>query len=233
MTTYKYAIIGAMKDEITVYLEQLDAKQTQTWNGIDIHTGVFQNEKVLLVQCGVGKVFAAMICQYIITAYAPQYILFSGVAGALDPSYEIGDIIIGEDCMQHDLIAAPIGFKRGQVPYTSLHYFKAAPELLQIAQTYKGINQRIHFGRILSGDQFISRSERERFDYLDALEGNAIEMEGAAIGQVCTVNNVPFLLIRSISDKADEEASVDYASFFPKVARNNVKIVSYIIQNTL
>ena len=225
-------IIGAMDDEISMYLEHIkDLKETK-WNIFTFYEGTIENQNVVLVKSGVGKVFASMVSQHMIDTYSPDKILFTGVSGSINPILDIGDVIIGTDSVHHDFDASPLGFKRGQISYTDYQFFKCDEDLIKLAETAKLDEHKIIKGRILTGDQFFTQKDKETHTYIrDELHGDCIEMEGAAVGQVCVVNNIPHLIIRTTSDKANESAVLDYNSFKSIVAMNSFKIVHHILKN--
>jgi adenosylhomocysteine nucleosidase/adenosylhomocysteine/aminodeoxyfutalosine nucleosidase len=222
------AIIGALDEEIQAYLEVMQEQTFVQWNAIRFYQGQLFGQEVVVVKSGVGKVFAAMVTQKLIDTYQPKAILFTGVAGGLNPNYAVGDIVVAHDCIQHDLNTTALGIPRGHVPYTSYRFFETDTQLKTLALAAKS-EHTIHCGRIVTGDQFLTHKEMQQYDYLTTeLAGDAVEMEGAAVGFVCTVNEVPFLIIRTISDKADAEASTSYVEFLPLVAHNSVEMVAQI-----
>jgi len=225
------AIIGAMDGEIKEILTHTDMQQSREWNGFQFHTGLFENKKVVVAKGGVGKVMIAMLTQKLIDEYAPEMIIFTGIAGALNPELEVGDIVVARDCMQHDLDATALGFKRGEVPY-SPHYIQKTDETLyQIAMRYAPDGHNVKSGRILTGDQFITTASTQQATFLrDKLGGDAIEMEGASLGLVSELNEIPFLIIRTISDKADKKAHVDFSKFLPEASKANCQMLRHIFQ---
>ena len=228
----KIGIIGAMDEEISNYIEHIkDIKKTK-WKIFTFYEGTFNGHAVVLVKSGVGKVFASMICQYLIDKFNVGTILFTGVGGSLNPDLEIGDVVVSVDSVHHDFDAVPLGFKRGQITYTDYRFFKADKKLIDLALTTKLEKNKIIKGRILTGDQFFTQSERKEHKYLkDELKGDCIEMEGAAVAQVANINNIPHLIVRTMSDKADGTAVEDYNKFRTIVASNSFKIVYHIIKN--
>ena len=224
------AIIGALDAEIEEYKHHITEIEQVAWHEFVFYTGLWHGKKVVLVKSGVGKVFAAMITQKVIDTYQPECILFTGVAGGLNTSYEVGDVIIARDCIQHDMDATELGFSRGTIPYTKYRFFESDAALKKLALATP-MEHTLHEGRIVTGDQFLTKKELLAFDYLTKeLGGDAVEMEGAAVGQVCTVNQVPFLIIRTISDKADENATLSFTEFLPTVAKNSFHVVSHVLK---
>lgn len=224
------AIMGAMDEEVDVFKSHLELSREDVWHEFVFYQGKLWGKEVVLVKCGIGKVFAAMVTQHLIDTYQPASIIFTGVAGGLNPKYKIGDVVVAKDCIQHDLDARSFGYERGQVPGSSYKEFVCEEELVKKAIEAKLNKGQIYSGRILSGDQFISESHRPEYSYLkDELKGDAVEMEGAAVGQVCAVNEVPFVVIRTISDQADGEAPEDFAKFLPEVVNNSVAVIKQVL----
>ncbi len=225
------AIIGAMDEEIEVFKSQLEGIKEESWHEFVFYQGKLWGREVVLVKCGIGKVFAAMVTQHLLDTYEPKQVIFTGVAGGLNLDYRIGDVVVAKDTIQHDLDARVMNYERGQVPGSSYKEFVCDEGLVSKAMEVKLENAQVYLGRILSGDQFISESHRPEYSYLTKeLNGDAVEMEGAAVGQVCTVNGVPFVIIRTISDQANGEAPVAYEQFMPQVAANSEVIVRQLVE---
>jgi 5'-methylthioadenosine/S-adenosylhomocysteine nucleosidase len=224
-------IIGALDEEINAFLDHLENKKETKWNGFTFFEGEILGKKVVLVKSGIGKVFASLVCQKLIDTYAPEKIIFTGVAGSLNNELEIGDVVVGKDAVQHDLDGAYLGAKLGQIPYTDYRFFKADEKLVKIALEAIPEGHKIISGRVLTGDQFITQKEKsEKQKIFEELEGDCIEMEGASVGQVCTINNIPFVIIRSISDKADGSDARDFDKFKHIAAENSSKVVLRILE---
>jgi 5'-methylthioadenosine/S-adenosylhomocysteine nucleosidase len=207
-------IVGAMSEEI----EQI-AQQVQD--------GQLAGKAVHVEAVGVGKVMSAMTTQRLIDQLQPDFVLMVGVAGALNPALSIGDIVLAERTIQHDLDTTALGIPRGTVPFTSWRWLEADPEWLQKARDLL----QCHCGIILTGDQFMSRSAQQQNAYLRAeLHGDAVDMESAAVAQVCACNSIPHLVIRMISDTADGSAKVDFWRFMPQAGKRLAEIVVDLIQ---
>ncbi len=221
-----------MDAEIAQYLKNSEPKRTTDWNGITFHEAGLFGKSTVIVKSGVGKVFAAMVCERLIDIYGPVAVVFTGVAGALNSELDIGDVVLSKTCIQHDVDVQALGFMRGTIPYTELREFKADEKLLEIAQCTKLGSKKIIAGRILTGDQFITKKEMNEHKYLtDELHGDAIEMEGGSIAQVCTLNKIPFIIVRTVSDRADGTAASDFNKFLPVVARNSFDVVRNLLLN--
>jgi 5'-methylthioadenosine/S-adenosylhomocysteine nucleosidase len=226
------AILGAMEAEITEFLAHAELLRRDEWNGFAFHVIRLEGREAVLAKCGIGKVFAALVSQHLIDTYAPARMLFTGVAGALNPAYEIGDVVVARDCLQHDVDGRALGFARGHLLYTDLKIFAADPVMAGLAASAPAVGHRIHTGRILTGDQFMTRDEINHHRYLmEELAGDAVEMEGAAMAQVCAVNRVPFAVVRTISDRADGDAVHDFNRFLPVVAHNSFAIARHVLAN--
>jgi 5'-methylthioadenosine/S-adenosylhomocysteine nucleosidase len=220
-----------MDGEIAEFLAVLEDKKEEKWTDFTFYTGRIESKDVIVVKSGVGKVMAALVAQYVIDTYKPETIIFTGLAGGLNSELEIGDILVARDCVQHDLNVISLGFKRGEIPYTPYRILNCDAGLLDLAMKYTPESGKILKGRILTGDQFITNRTLKSLQYLyDDLAGDAVEMEGAAVGLVATVNKIPFLLIRIISDRADTYAHIDFASFLPKASRSSLQFIRYILR---
>ncbi len=224
----KIGLIGAMDEEITLYKSDLKNLNESKKAKYTFYEGILNEKQVVLVKSGAGKVNAAACAQMLIDKFNVSYIIFTGVAGALNPSLNIYDIVISQDSIQHDMDATALGFDRGQIPFEDSKIFEADKILRELA--YKiakedGLNPIL--GRILTGDQFIQSEDKSRSLH-NYLKGDGVDMETAAVAHVCEINNVSYVAIRSISDKADHLANVDFKDFCEKAAKN-----SYIIVNKL
>mgnify|MGYP001584314572 FL=1 len=215
-------IIGAMDDEIKMYKEHLTNMKEVHYKTLTFYTGKLQGKDVVVVKSGVGKVFAAMICQYLIDRFNVTTVLFTGVGGSLNPTLEIGDVVVSRDSVHHDFDAIALGFPRGNIAYTQYRFFKADTRLIELALKAKVGEHKVIAGRILTGDQFLTHKEKQEHTYLvEELKGDCVEMEGAAVAQVCVINEIPHLIVRTVSDKADGTAVEDYNTFTPIVAHNS------------
>lgn len=224
------AIMTAMDCELAELLSATAISATEKWNGFSLHRGRLCEQEVILVRSGCGKVRSAMVAQHLIDGYKPRCLIFTGLAGALNKSYEIGDIIIGSDYVQHDMDAIALGFKRGQIPYEETRFLSCDENLIKLAQTYSSSEHAVRFGRVLTGDQFLTHADVLSHRYLtEELAGDAVDMEGASVGLVCHLNHVPYLLLRTVSDRADSNAPLDFNAFIPLASRHSVQFVKYIL----
>jgi adenosylhomocysteine nucleosidase len=228
-----HVIIGAMVEEVEEFLAHATVSRVVDRGAFHVHEAVMYGVPVAIIKCGVGKVFAAMITQHVIDTYAPVAVISTGVAGGLSPTLSIGDVVVSRDCLHHDLDTRALGFPRGRIPYTDYRFFSGDEALVRraVAADLGSRNHKLVAGRILTGDQFIHGDRATTHAYLtEELEGDAVDMESAAIAQVCTVNRTPFVSVRTLSDMADGSADVDYMKFLPLVVNNSFHIVQHILQ---
>jgi adenosylhomocysteine nucleosidase len=229
----RIAVIGAMKEEVAEFLAHATVTRVVDRGAFHVHEALLCGKPVVIIRCGVGKVFAAMITQHVIDAYAPAAVVSTGVAGGLSKDLAIGDVVVSRDCIHHDLDTSALGFPRGRIPYTDLRFFAADETLaaLALSADLESRSHRVVPGRIVTGDQFIHGDRATTHPYLtDELQGDAVDMESAAIAQVCTVNKTPFVSVRTLSDMADGSAGVDYEKFLPEVASNSFHIVKAVLE---
>jgi 5'-methylthioadenosine/S-adenosylhomocysteine nucleosidase len=222
-------ILSAIPEEIQDFLSHFTDIQTQTHGPFTTYHTQTSRQPLIFSTTGVGKVSAAMTTQHLIDRFEPRCILFTGLAGALNPTYEIGDLIIADQCIQYDIDASELGFPAGTIPYTEYHTFTPDAALLKLAQQID-TDQTVQTGTILTGDQFMTHDKRARFQpLLNHFNGDAIEMEGAALAHVCTHNQTPFLLLRTISDKANAEASLDFSRFLKTASKHSFELIQFLI----
>lgn len=224
-------IVGAMDEEIALLLEQLSDMKEEVQVGNRFYSGQLHGHQVVICKSGVGKVNAAITTQVLVDRYQIKRLLFTGVAGAVAPSLNIGDLVISTACIQHDMDVTALGYKRGQIPYQETSTFEADDELVTVAER---VCQQLFAGQymkgiVLSGDQFIANPEQVRELY-EVFNGACTEMEGAAVAQACMVNDIPFVIIRSMSDKADGSAHVNFAEFTVKASEHSYRIVAEMLK---
>lgn len=224
-------IIGAMEEEIINIKSQIDIISTKNIVGLDFYMGKMFGNSVVLVRSGIGKVNAAICAQILIDLYAVDYIINVGVAGAINKDLDIGDVVISSDAVHHDFDTTVFGDAIGTIPRMKESNFKADEELIKLAVKAgeKENNKKVIVGRIASGDQFISTPEAKNKIW-NNFKAACTEMEGAAIAHVCSLNKIPFVIIRSISDKAEEGSNDNYEQFFRESAKISAKIVENIIE---
>ena len=229
----KIGIIGAMAEEVSELKASLqDAKVTKIAR-MEFCEGSFGNTDVVVVQSGIGKVNAAACAQILINHFGVTHVMNTGVAGSLNSKIDIGDIVVSTDAMYHDVEATIFGYAKGEVPQVGTASFVADEMLRKAAvEAVKEAAPDIHVfeGRVVSGDQFISSREGKNH-IRDTFQGDCTEMEGAAIAQVAYINDVPFVIIRAISDKADDSGQEAYDVFEKKAAMHCAHVVEYMISH--
>lgn len=225
-------IIGAMDEEVNKLKEVLCDVTVDTVAGMSFNKGLFNGKDVVIVRSGIGKVNAGICTQILADKYNVDYIINTGIAGSLKNEINIGDIVLSEDAIQHDMEAVAFGYEPGVIPRMETSTFKGDERLIEIAKSAcKAACPAVgvHVGRVLTGDQFISdKAVKNRL--VETFAGYCCEMEGAAIAQAAYLNNVPFIIIRAISDKADDSASMDYPAFEAMAIENSVKLVTEMIK---
>ncbi|WP_069650192.1 5'-methylthioadenosine/adenosylhomocysteine nucleosidase [Caloranaerobacter ferrireducens] len=227
----KIGIIGAMDEEIKILKDKMKIDKVTEKAKMEFCEGKLNDKDIVLVRCGIGKVNAAICTQILITYFNVDCIINTGVAGAIHDSLNIGDIVISTDVVQHDVDATGFGYELGEIPRLDEYKFKADERLIDIAKKVAAeelVGHKLYEGRILSGDVFVASPEKK--DKLwEIFKGYCVEMESAAIGQTCYLNNIPFVIFRAISDKADGSAHVNFNEFVIESAKNSAEIVQRII----
>lgn len=224
-------IIGAMEEEVSQIVNMMNNVEPTVLAGMTFNKGTLNGKDLVVVRSGIGKVNAAICTQILATYFKVNYVINTGVAGSLKNEINIGDIIISTDALQHDMDATGFGYEPGMIPRMQTSVFEADRHLVDIAEKacHTAVPEvGVFKGRVVSGDQFITdKATKERLIRLFA--GYCTEMEGAAIAQAAYLNNIPFLIIRAISDKADDSASMDYGEFERKAIDNSVKMLCEMI----
>ena len=228
----RIGIIGAMEMEVATLKNEMTIKNTTTRAGMVFCEGTLEGKDVVIVRSGVGKVNAALCVQLLIDAFNADMIINTGVAGSLNNDINIGDIVVSTDAVYHDVDATLFGYQKGEVPQLGRLAFPADETLcVKTAEAVRNAAPDCHVfeGRIASGDQFIA--ERARKDEIGTTM-NAIctEMEGAAIAHAAFLNETPFVILRAISDKADESVHVSYDEFEEKAAHDCAAITKELVK---
>ncbi len=216
----RIAIVSAMQEELAAVLALMQGQQKQTIAGRDFWQGQLHGREVVVVLTRIGKVAAAATATILIERFGVQRLVFTGVAGGLHPSVQVGDVVVASEFLQHDMDASPL-FPRFEVPLTGMSRFEADAGLsreLASAVRLALPEARLHLGLIVSGDRFVSTSLESRALQAVLPDALAIEMEGAAIAQVCADYGVAFAAVRTISDRADDAAHGDFMAFIQTTA---------------
>lgn len=220
-------IIGAMDEEVAKIKAVMTNVTVHTVAGMDFFEGRLSGKEAVVVRSGIGKVNAGICSQILVDRFYISAIVNTGIAGSLRNEINIGDIVLSTDAVQHDVDAGGFGYPAGQIPRVDVFAFKADEKLLQLAKVCnEEVNPDIQTftGRVVSGDQFIAEKEKKRW-LTETFDGSCAEMEGAAIAQAAYLNKIPYLVIRAISDKADESAGVDYPTFEAQAIQHSVNLL--------
>lgn len=219
-------IIGAMDIEVESIKALLSDISTEKISGVSFVKGKFSGKDIVVAKCGVGKVFSALCTEAMILTYKPTAIINVGVAGCLTPELKIGDVVIATDVVQHDMDTSPLGDPIGMLSDINIIHIKTDEKVTALLEeSVKDSGLEYKLGTIASGDQFIASKDKK--DFIKANFGAiSCEMEGGSIGHVCYVNNVPFAVLRAMSDGADDGATMDFPAFCKMAAENEVKVIT-------
>lgn len=218
--TRPLAIVSAMQEELAAVLLLMQGQQKQTIAGRDFWLGQLHGRDVIVVLSRIGKVAAATTATVLIERFGVQSLVFTGVAGGLHVDAQVGDVVIASDFLQHDMDASPL-FPRFEIPLTGLSRLATDGALSQqlMAATKSALPAvRVHSGLVVSGDRFVSTSAESAALQAMLPYALAVEMEGAAIAQVCADYGVAFAAVRTISDRADDDAHGDFLQFVKTTA---------------
>lgn len=227
----KIGIIGAMKEEVETLITSMEEAHRTTKASMDFYEGKLWGNDAVVVMSGIGKVNMAVCTQIMIDSFGVEKLINTGVAGGLYKDIEIGDIVISSDAVQHDVDAAGFGYKLGEIPRMECSVFRADENLIKEAEeACKKVNPDIQCftGRVLSGDQFISSNEKKHW-LTKNFGGYCAEMEGAAMAQTAYLNGVPFVILRAISDKCDDTATVNYSEFEKAAIKHIIRLIHGIL----
>ena len=220
-------IIGAMEEEVAHLKEAMQVEKTVERAAMPFVKGKLDGKDVVVVRSGIGKVNAGICAQILADLFEVDTLINTGVAGSLDAALDIGDIVISTDAVQHDMDVSALGDPVGQIPRMDTFAFPADERLVQLAvQANEEANPDIHTftGRVVSGDQFVSDGAvKERL--VTQFQAKCTEMEGAAIAQAAYLNKISCVIIRAISDKADNSSTMDYAAFEKQAITHTVRLV--------
>ncbi|QNM04571.1 5'-methylthioadenosine/adenosylhomocysteine nucleosidase [Qiania dongpingensis] len=224
-------IIGAMEEEVNQLKAAMEEVSVETKASMDFCRGRLSGKDIVVVRSGIGKVNAGICTQILADLYSVNAVINTGIAGSLHAQIDIGDIVLSTDVLQHDVDAVAFGYPVGQIPRMESLSFQADRHLADCAEKCcQRVNPDIKTfkGRVLSGDQFVADKEKKEW-LIKTFGGLCTEMEGAAIGQASYLNGIPFLIVRAISDKADDSASMDYPAFEAKAISHTVALVKDMV----
>lgn len=225
-------IIGAMEEEVELLKEKMTDTVIVEKAGMKFVKGTLKGQTAVVVRSGIGKVNAGICTQILADEFQVGAVINTGIAGSLKAEINIGDIVLSTDTMQHDVDAREFGYPLGQIPRMETLTFLADEKLRKLAkEVCEEVNPDIQVfeGRVTSGDQFVADKETKE-KIIENTQAYCTEMEGAAIGQAAYLNKIPYLVIRAISDKADDSAHVDYPTFERQAIRHTVNLVSSMME---
>ena len=224
-------IIGAMEEEVAVLKQEMNIEETVDYASMRFCKGTLCGKNVVIVRSGIGKVNAAICAQVLVDRFNVDILINTGIAGSLDAAIDIGDMVISTDLVEHDMDATIFGDPLGQVPRMDTFSFPAAASLIEkavAANEEANPDIKTFTGRIVSGDQFVSSAEvKEKL--VKNFGGKCTEMEGAAIAHAAYLNKISCVIIRAISDKADNSATMDYPTFEKKAIEHSVRLVRNLL----
>lgn len=231
MTVQTVAIIGAMEQEIELLKNRLEAAETFRLGAFEAYRGRLAGKTVVLARSGIGKVNAAVATAWVVNQFAPDAVVNTGSAGGLGKGLKVGDVVIGLETAHHDVDVTAFGYTWGQVPQLPARYAAdaaLAAAATEAAQAFEGAE--VVQGLVVSGDQFVHSSDkvaeiRSRFEGVQA-----VEMEAAAIAQSCHQLGVPFVVVRAVSDSADEKADISFETFLQTAAVSSANMVLRLLE---
>ena len=227
----KIGIIGAMELEVETLKSAMTVERKIVKAGMEFNEGTLKGTKVVIVKSGIGKVNAALCVQILADLFNVTHVINTGVAGSLNAKLNIGDILISKIALQHDMDATNFGYPKGEIPQMGITEFVANDKMVSLAydtctKLFPEITAVV--GRVVSGDQFIAEDDIKK-RLIDEFQGDCCEMEGAAIAHGAYLNNIPFVVLRAISDKADGSAQMDYPTFEQESAKRCAKLVENLV----
>ena len=224
-------IIGAMEDEVAQLKKNMEIEETTEVASLSFCRGKLSGKEVVVVRSGIRKVNAAICTQILVDQFHVDVIINTGIAGSLDAEIDIGDIVISTDAVEHDMDASIFGDPIGQIPQMDTFSFPADESLVKLAkEVNEKANPDVHtwIGRVVSGDQFVSSGEKKE-QLIRVFDAKCTEMEGAAIAHAAYLNKISCVIIRAISDKADNSAVVDYPAFEAAAIRHSVRLIEALV----
>ena len=224
----KIAIMGAMPEEVAPILERLDDVEEVNYAKNKYYKAKYKNIDVVVAYSKIGKVFSTLTATTMLELFACDVLLFTGVAGAVNPELKIGNLVVASKLAQHDLDITIFGHPHGYVPEGSV-YVEADKDLIALSKMVAaemGVN--VKEGIIATGDQFIASEERKNF-IAETFKADALEMEGASVAVVCDALGVPFFILRSISDSADMDAGFNFEEFVESSAKVSAEFLMKMV----
>ncbi|MGM0238806.1 5'-methylthioadenosine/adenosylhomocysteine nucleosidase [Enterococcus sp. AZ103] len=227
----KIGIIGAMEEEIKTLRDNLDHPLSWEQNGALFISGAMGNHEVIVVRSGIGKVLASITTSVLIQQYKVNMVINTGTAGGIGGGVKIGDLVVADKVAYFDVDATTFGYKIGQVPGMPLYFNSSTYLKTEMLAAAEKMKQPAHVGLIVSGDTFVSsvaKINEIKHNFPDAV---ANEMEGAAVGHTASQYGIPFLIVRAISDTADEEATETHEEFVARTGAASAELVMTFVKN--
>ncbi|MGF1699729.1 5'-methylthioadenosine/S-adenosylhomocysteine nucleosidase [Photobacterium makurazakiensis] len=227
----KIGIIGAMEQEVAILKDQLTNRETHNKAGCTFYTGTLNGADVVLLQSGIGKVAAAVGTAVLLEIFQPDVVLNTGSAGGFDSSLNLGDVVISTEVRYHDANVTAFGYEMGQMAQQPAA-FLSDNKLMDVAEQALASMENTHAvrGLICTGDEFVCSPERQSFIREHFPTVIAVEMEAAAIAQACHQFNVPFVVVRAISDVADKESPMSFDEFLPLAAKSSSVMIDKMVE---
>lgn len=223
-----WGIVGAIEEEICCIIDKLTEDSVSQWGRRLVHIGKIKNRDIVVMATGVGKIITAASIQYLLDLFPIEAVVFAGMAGSVSPDVKVGDVVISQKVVQHDFDLAG----KGKVDEMKTPWFEADLELIDLAVRAShelGFRERVRIGTVLTGDQAIVDSKKREWLW-QTFRGDCVEMEGAAIASVCSQNSVPFVIIRAITDLADENVRDDFQRTMSKACIDAANIVLTMLE---
>lgn len=228
----KIAIMGAMQEEVEPLLEYFKEYKVEEYAANSYYTIKYKGDEIIIAYSKIGKVNASLTAATLIMKYGCQKLLFSGVAGAIDDDLKVGDLVFASKLAQHDLDITVFGHPHGFVPEGKV-FIESDATLNSVAkEVAKKLDIKIKEGIIATGDQFIDSVEKKSWIH-DTFNASAIEMEGASVAVVCDALNVPFFVLRAISDAADMDASFSFDEFLKSSAKVSANFIIQMVDEII
>ncbi len=224
----KIAIMGAMPEEVAPILEKLGEYKTTEYANNKYYEATYKGVDLIIAYSKIGKVFSTLTASTMIEHFGADRLLFSGVAGAISETLKVGDLIVATKLAQHDLDISAFGHPFGYVPEGSV-FVETDPKMIELSkEVAKEMGKSVQEGIIATGDQFVANEERKNW-IADTFGADALEMEGGSVAVVCNALNVPFFILRAISDAADMDASFSFEEFLETSAVESAEFVMKMV----
>ena len=228
----KIAIMGAMPEEVAPILEKLGEYKTTEYAGNKYYEASYKGIEVVVAYSKIGKVFSTLTATTMIEHFECDRLLFSGVAGAVSSDLKVGDLVVATKLSQHDLDITAFGHPHGFVPEGSV-YVEADKDMIELSKKVaSSMDKSVKEGIIATGDQFVANEERKNW-IQETFNASALEMEGGSVAVVCNALNVPFFILRSISDAADMDASFSFDEFLESSAIISAEFVMNMVEEII